>query len=402
MTRNLLGACALVVSLALPARAQTLPSEPIVFANGRVTLGGEVSWSFAPEDPGFFNYTDYQDSVLRLLRLGLTASVTAGHHLTFLGELRSDNGRHPQPYAFYARIRPWSDRAFDIQIGRVPPTFGAFSRRTYPADNPLIGYPLGYQYLTSIRPDSLPASADELLRMRGRGWLSSFSIGNPVADRGVPLASAFRWDSGVQLHAANDLVDATASLTAGTLANPLLGDDNSGRQAAGRVALHPIAGLVVGGSVARGPFVSQAAARAAVGEGRDGEFTQTAWGGDVEYSRDYYLVRLETIVSDWTLPRVGAPGGDLTLRAVATSVEGRYKIRPGLYAAARLDHLGFSEVTGATRSDTWDAPVTRVELGAGYSIQRNLLVKVEYQHNARSGGRVQQLHLGAAQLVFWF
>ena len=27
-------------------------------------------------------------------------------------------------------------------------------------------------------------------------------------------------------------------------------------------------------------------------------------------------------------------------------VEGRYKIRPGLYAAARFDHLGFSKVTG--------------------------------------------------------
>ena len=36
--------------------------------------------------------------------------------------------------------------------------------------------PLGYQYLTSLRYDALPASADELLNMRGRGWLSSFSI----------------------------------------------------------------------------------------------------------------------------------------------------------------------------------------------------------------------------------
>ena len=37
-----------------------------------------------------------------------------------------------------------------------------------------------------------------------------------------------------------------------------------------------------------------AAARAAVGDGDDGEFTQTAWGADVEYSRDYYLVRVES------------------------------------------------------------------------------------------------------------
>ena len=41
-------------------------------------------------------------------------------------------------------------------------TFGAFARRTYANDNPLIGYPLAYQYLTSLRPDAVPATADAL------------------------------------------------------------------------------------------------------------------------------------------------------------------------------------------------------------------------------------------------
>ena len=92
-------------------------------------------------------------------------------------------------------------RAFDIQAGRVPPTFGAFARRIYASDNPLIGYPLAYQYLTSLRADALPVNADELLAMRGRGWLSSYSIGNPMPANGLPLASGFRWDTGVQVHA---------------------------------------------------------------------------------------------------------------------------------------------------------------------------------------------------------
>ena len=93
---------------------------------------------------------------------------------------------------------------------------------------------------------------------------------------------------------------------------------------------------------------------------------------------------------------------DLPLRAVATSVEGRYKIRPGLYAAARVDHLGFSTIHTPTRTDSWDAPVTRVEVGGGYSLQRNLLLKLSYQYNKRVGGRVQTMNLGAAQLLFWF
>ena len=155
-------------------------------------------------------------------------------------------------------------------------------------------------------------------------------------------------------------------------------------------------------SAARGPFVSRTAARGAVGDGHDDRFTQTAWGADVEYSRDYYLLRLETIVSDWTLPIVRAPALALPLRAVSTSVEGRYKIRPGLYAAARFDHLDFSEIAGTARTDTWDAAVTRVEAGVGYSLQRNLLLKLSYQYNARDGGRVRRLGLPAAQLLYWF
>ena len=396
-------AIALAGALSVPARAQTLPSEPIVLAGGRLTLGGDVAVSFAPQDPGFFNYTDYERSALRLLRIDVTAALKANGHFSILGDLRSENAHSPRPYALYARIRPWTDRALDIQVGRVPPTFGAFARRTYASDNFLIGYPLAYQYLTSLRADAVPGSADELINMRGRGWLvSRYSFGSTTPFHGVPIVSAFTWDTGVQVHAATRLIEAAAAVTAGTISNPLWHDDNGGKQVAGRLVVHPVTGLTLGASAARGGFVSATASRGAVGDGHDGQFTQTAWGADAEYSRNYYLVRFEAIVSDWRVPVVRSPIIDLPLRAVSTSVEGRYKIRPGLYAAARLDHLGFSEVVGTTRRATWDAPVTRVELGGGYSLQRNLLLKLSFQHNTRDGGRVHTLNLGAAQLLFWF
>jgi hypothetical protein len=124
---------------------------------------------------------------------------------------------------------------------------------------------------------------------------------------------------------------------------------------------------------------------------------QTALGGDVEYSRDYYVLRVETIRSAWTLPTIATPLG-----ALAVSAEGRYKVTPRLYTAARYDHLGFSTVAGTLRSETWDAPVTRVEVGGGYLVTRNLLLKTSVQTNRRDGGRVQRLDLWAAQLAFWF
>ena len=114
-------------------------------------------------------------------------------------------------------------------------------------------------------------------------------------------------------------------------------------------------------------------------------------------------MRLETVVSAWHLPIVQAPALAQPLRAVSTSVEGRYRLRPGLYAAARYDHLGFSDVAGTNLAAPWDAPVSRVEAGAGYSIQRNLLLKVSYQHDSRDGGvLLRSAHMIAAQLVYWF
>jgi hypothetical protein len=397
----------------LRAEAQVLPSEPLTFGTGWLTIGGDVSAtascasvagnsSHCTNDTGFFNYTDYQHSTLRMLIVGITTEVKAGDRLSVLAEIRSENGGLPNPYALYVRVRPWPTHGFDIQAGRVPPTFGAFSRRYYPYDNLLIGYPLAYQYLTSLRPDALPANADELLLMRGRGWLSRFSVGNPVQDNGMPLVHAFRWDTGVQVHAANQRAEATVALTTGTLANPRVGDDNSGRQVAGRLVFRPLMGLVAGGSFARGPFVTNEALRMGGVDADSSEFTQTAWGADAEYSRGYYLVRFEAIVSDWRLPLVRTPTIDLPLRAVSTSIEGRYKISPGLYVAARSDRLTFSEVSGALRADGWDAPVTRLEVGGGYSLQRNITLKLAFQHNTRKTARAATANAGAMQLVYWF
>jgi hypothetical protein len=395
-------ACVIVLSATIAAEAQTLPSRPIALADGQVTLGGDLSVAIGPTDPGFFNYTDYEQSILRLFRGDLSAAIKIGDRVTLLGALRSENGAHLRAQAIYVRIRPWLNRPVDIQAGRIPPTFGAFSRRAYAADNPLIGVPIAYQYLTSLRGDSLPADTDELLRMRGHGSLLRFSVGSDELEHGLAIASPSSWDTGVQLHAATTAVDATVSVTAGTLSYPIWRDDNDRKRVAGRLALHPRIGLVIGASGSRGPFLSRAAARGAVGEDREREFTQTALGADIEYSRGHYVVRAETLCSDWTIPMAAAPDARVPLRATATSIEGRYKIVPGLYAAARFDHLGFSEIAGTGGRETWDAPVTRTEIGAGYSLQRNLLLKLTYQYNVRDAGAVRRLSLLAAQLHFWF
>lgn len=381
--------------------AQTLPSEPVTLGGGRVVIGGDIAASIAPQDLGFFNYGDYEHSTLREIRFGATASVRATDRIWILGELRTENFGRLQPFALYARVHPWRDRRFDVQIGRIPPTFGSFGRHAYGRDNPLIGYPLAYQYLTSLRADAIPANANELVRMRGRGWLSNFSIGNVTAARGLPLVSAFSWDTGIQLSTGWRAFDVTGAVTNGSLSNPRIRDDNSGKQVAARITLRPVTGLIIGSSVARGQFLQRRVLDLLPAVDRD-RFVQRAYGADLEYSRDHWLMRADAVLSEWDLPAREAPFIDNPLRAAAISLEGRYTLLPGMYAAARAEHLTFNRITATARTVSWDAPVSRLEVAAGYYLQRNLILRVSVQRNRRTGGRVHESTLPAAQLLFWF
>ena len=378
------------------AVAQTVPAGPLIVGEGRLVLGADAAVSVAPVDEGFFNYSDYEQTTLRQFRIGMTALVRLSDRVSVLGELRSGNFDYITPFALYARIRPFRDRPFDIQVGRIPPAFGSFARRTYGHDNPLIGAPLSYQYLTSLRADSVPADADELLRMRGRGWLSNFSIGNQLPHHGVPLVSGFAWDTGVQVSGGWKMLSATVEVTNGTASNPRVSDDNSGKQIAMRATATPVTGLVIGGSISRGEFLDRRVSAAFA----DDDYDQRAAEIDVEYSRDHWVARAETVVSEWTIP-IGT-AGPTDLRSVGTAVEGRYAFAPGWYGAARVEHLGFSRLMTATEPAPWEAPLTRVEVGGGYYVQRNLIAKSSLQFNRRDGGRVTSAQLLAVQLLYWF
>jgi hypothetical protein len=396
---------AMALAVAAPCLAQEAsPPRGNWFAD-HVRLAGEASASYSTkeaEEEGWFNYSDYENSTVRSLRLSLVGEVTLSTRFAVITEIRTLQLETPEAYALYMRVRPWLSHDLDIHAGRIPPTFGAFPRRLYAADNPLIGMPLAFQYLTSNRNDALPASTDELAGMRGRGWLASYSIGDQTPAAGLPIANALRWDNGVQVRWQRDPVTVYGAITQGTIGDPRLADDNGGPQVAARVVYAPHPVVSVGGSVAAGPYLRHALTPVLPGPVPLRSHRQHAYGADAEVSRDRWLVRGEAVWNRWDQPAYD-DSATRDLDALAAMIEARYKLWPGTYVAARVDRLGFSTIPTTTDGMvTWDADVSRLELGGGWYVHRHVLFKAVWQRNRREGGRVRASDLGAVQVVTWF
>lgn len=430
-----------VIAAAAPARADFLPSRPISLWNDRLIVSGDATLTIGTADHGYFNAIDYSHDAFNLLVFGMTAELRAHDRFSVLGQVVDEIGlrdrefgptdRHIlRPYALYVRVQPMADRPFFVQAGRIPPVFGSFARQEYGAANPLIGLPLGYHYPTVVRADVAPTSVDDLAANRGEGWYVRYPRASFDGAQGVPLLSARRWDTGVQVRVGDGKLEAAAALTNGTLAKPLTVDDNGGKQVSARLGYRPSAAVSLGVSVAQGEFVGDDARAALAPAQEDRRYRQRAFGVDGEASRGYVLLRGELIVSQWATPFVsGEP--EQQLDAWAAWLEGRVKVSPRWTVAARGEHLSFSALrlapaprdgapgdgtgggtaydpyapgpgTGSGLAPSWDAPVTRVEIGASYLLRRNVKVKAAWQYNWRGGGRVRRDGLAALQLGYWF
>ncbi len=307
------------------AGAQTIESidHP---GSGRLTLGGDATATVSPPDSdAFFNFTNYDQNALRSVQVRLVGEWRFSSSVSFLGELRAENGDGVDGAAWYLRWHPWAAKAFDVQVGRIPPVIGLFAREPYGRDNLLIGAPLAYQYLVALRPDALPASADDLIRMRARGWEPSFPIGSSATAPGIPIASAFSWDTGAEAHWHVGRADLAGAVTRGSVsrapARPQA-DVNGGATWSGRVAVAGPGGLTVGVSGARGPWIesSTLSLQPATQHASD---TETFVGADIEFGWGRWLVRGEELRSVFDMPLVEADNSGARLAAWSADAHSR-------------------------------------------------------------------------------
>jgi hypothetical protein len=395
--------CLVCCALGVPARAASQTPE---YGDGGlrqyVAGGGEITVVASPEDnSAFFNYSDYRLNILRIARLRLFGEWSPAARLSVIGEIRTENADQITMPALYLRWRPFAARDLFVHVGRIPPIIGGFSRHAYGRDNLVVGQPLAYQYLTSLRPDALPASVDDLVRMRARGWQPSYPIGSTSLEPGVPLVSVSKWDTGISGIWQNGWLDLSAAVTQGAPAVPVVRETNDSLMWSGRAAARLPGGVTLGASGARGTWLTERVLDLTP-TGRETPATQSIVATDIEIGSGPWLVRGEWLRSVFELPISLEPQPRTALDAWSAFVEARYRPAPRWQVGLRVERLAFGSVPGGPGRVTWDADVDRVEVALGFRATRRIELRGGWQHNWRDGGRIRRRGLPVLAVLCWF
>jgi hypothetical protein len=391
----------------------------VATSQSTVDVGGIVTMNYV--DGGGESPLRHNDGLPSFELIGdLFLSVRISDEASAFLELESVRGWNVQLYAGALRYKLDGER-LKIEAGKFVAPFGNFLPRRFAPQNFLYGFPLHYEYRTGLATDDVPESNQELLAARGTGHgdyagtgalLSHHEMrfkeqirlqrliansgrlpprpatGHIVAGNdGVKLIAKEAYLTGVQLFGKLGWLGYSLGLANGSLSNPTDLSVSQRPMIFGRVHVQPAIGLTLGFAAASGNYLNRNLVQSHHADLQPEKYRHTIAGVDIEYSRGYFVFFGEGAFSRWTSPFL-----DEALDAMAFSFEGRYKILPRLFVAARYGRIGFSEIADAQDMDAdgslrepWEFPIRRFESAVGYSLSRQAIVKAVWQNNRTTG-----------------
>ena len=316
------------------------------------------------------NLTFFGQSNFDALRVRLFLEKKVSDRVEVFTQFLSNNATSHRVYGAYVRIKsgnPWGN--LEAGLTRIP--FGTWGPRTYSDKNPLVGIPLGYSYHTAliVYRYALQKNPSELLSYRGRGGDPSPTYG---ISSGLPLIYDNCWSSGLLLFGGNGKWEYMAGALAGSLSNPSIELKRSRPQASGHIGFSPTLGLTLGSSFAYGPYLTNANEKDIPTGAKINEYSQTAFGWDLNFERGKFTSYAEAMYNRWTHPYIPEP-----LDAYTWYLEGTYKFATQFFFAARYDRMEFSRIADPSGGESvWDFPLYRVETGLGYRLDKNVTFKL--------------------------
>jgi len=333
-----------------------------------------------------------------------TALVQArvNERLTVFGEIQTVRGFNLNLYALSAVYRATSNEVAQIEAGKFLAPFGNFLARRYASENPLIDYPLTYNYRTALSPFLLPRTNAALLAARGQGHQLHYAhpanaLGKrraiqktvdhiPTPNWGLKVVSREVYLTGAQWFGSiRRTVSYAIAVSNGALSNPVDVNDGNGVQFSARLRVTPITGFDAGVSFSSAPYLNKSAVQEELKRAgmRAENFRQAVFSADLAFSRGQVVLFAEILHNRWATPFLVEP-----LDLWGSYLEAKYTLHPRVFVAGRWSRLKFSQITDSgdldgdgRLSESWDYDVNQVELGLGYRVNRNAMIKATYEFN---------------------
>ncbi len=249
----------------------------------------------------------------------------------------------------------------NIKAGKIPSTLGSFPERNYLEKNDLIGSPLMYQYRTGL-PKGTVIEAQDLLSLKG-------------AKNGNNIIYEACWNNGVEVSGNNSWIGYKLAVTDGSLVNPP-SNSNDGFQFMGKLSVNKGPGIKAGIGYGISSYLKANSTNIPSGTKTE-DYRSTSIITDLEYTAGYLETHAEFIHNTYD---IGSNRDEISLDSFF--VEGKYKIKPRFYIAARWGRIIFEKINAGNNSkETWDHNITRFEFGGGYKYSRKTILKAVAQYN---------------------
>ena len=319
--------------------------------------------------------------------------------ISLFAEIQTVRGLSFVNYGLSAIYQPARMKYLNFEVGKFLAPFGSFLGRRWASENPLISFPLMYEYTTALSAFDLPVNTSDLLRARGHGGRIDYSAGSatdsgalskvlwnvPEPGNGLRIVSREVYLTGAQLFGVIGQLRYYGGVTNGALSNPADVNNSNGVQLHGRAVFSPIVGLDVGSSIFWGAYLDKSTINSEVEPlGKTAEdFRQTVLGFDLSYSIGHLQFFSEFILNRWKSPLIAD-----NLDARAFYLEGKYTCFTRFFVAGRFSLMAFTnvddpqDVDADTRlSEPWEYDIHQWEFGVGFRINRHALIKAAGQIN---------------------
>lgn len=372
-----------------------LPFTTIFGGPSKINFSGSMTVGYLDTEnhrEHFITGSDYNDGIgsFDLGKLEFYLDAPLSKEIVVSTQLNWDGDSNPTIELSYLRFQNAFGKGNVIDVGKVLNPFGNFIRRKQAQFNSLYGNPLIYDYRTNLRSDSYPTNAAELVALKGsrsrnfthsRNFLVDGVANNSTID-GMPIIDS-RYPVGLIYFSRHKNIDYYLGLTNNALSNNTSRATSKQKNFLAKVAYSSGNKLKVGISLSAGSYLDSRVPFP-VGYSSD-DYLQKVAGIDFSYRNNNLIINSEIISNAFESPRIAED-----LKTDAYYIETQYFWTDASYGAVRVGGLNFGNISSAGGSSvTWDNDRSRIEVGVGYYMNRDVLTKVFIQDTDTKGSNIK-------------